>query len=54
MEQAEWTVGIDVSKSWLDVVVVQSSETFQVDNDEIGWAGLIDRLKAVRVKVIGL
>jgi transposase len=54
MEQAEWMVGIDAAKAWLDVVVMQTAETFRVDNDEIGWAALIKRLKTARVKVIGL
>jgi transposase len=54
MEQAEWMVGIDAAKAWLDVVVMQTAETFRVDNDEIGWAALIKRLKRARVKVIGL
>jgi transposase len=54
MDQAEWTIGIDVSKSWLDVAVLQTNEAFQLGNDEIGWAELIRRLKGRRVRVIGL
>lgn len=54
MEQAELVVGIDVSKAWLDVAVLQTGEVFRVDNDEIGWAELVRRLKTGRVKVIGL
>ena len=54
MSEIEWVVGIDVSKAWLDVAVLQTNEAFQVDNDEAGWAELIARLKGYKIKVIGL
>lgn len=47
------TIGIDVSKWCLDVSVLPGGETFQVDNDEAGWAALVERFKG-RVKAIGL
>jgi transposase len=31
-------VGIDVAKGWLDAAVLQSSESFHIDNDAKGWA----------------
>lgn len=40
----EITVGIDVSKARLDVHVHPASESFAVDNDEIGVAELAERL----------
>jgi transposase len=54
MSEIEWVVGIDVSKAWLDVAVLQTNEAFQVDNDEAGWTELIARLKGHKVRVIGL
>jgi transposase len=50
----EWVVGIDVSKTCLDVAVLQTGAEFQVGNDEAGWAELIERLKDHKVKAIGL
>ena len=47
------TIGIDVSKLWLDVSILSSGETFQVGNDEAGWAALVERFKG-KVKAIGL
>jgi len=47
------TIGIDVSKLWLDVSVLPSGETFQVGNDAAGWAALVERFKG-KVKAIGL
>jgi transposase len=47
------TIGIDVSKLWLDVSVLPSGETFQVGNDAAGWAALVERFKS-KVKAIGL
>jgi transposase len=54
MEQGECVVGIDVSKARLDVAVLPTGESFQVGNDEAGWAELIGRLKGRAVKIIGL
>jgi transposase len=47
------TIGIDVSKLWLDVSVLPGGETFQVGNDAAGWAALVERFKG-KVKAIGL
>ena len=47
------TIGIDVSKLWLDVSVLPSGETFQIGNDAAGWAALVERFKS-KVKAIGL
>jgi transposase len=49
-----WVVGIDVSKAWLDVAVLQTGELLRVGNDEDGWAELVGRLKGERIKAIGL
>jgi len=54
MDQAEWVIGIDVSKASLDVAVLHTKQAFQVANDEAGWADLIGRLKGRAVKAIGL
>lgn len=47
-------VGIDVAKDWLDIAVLQSVESFQIDNDAKGWASLIARLKGRTVRAIGI
>jgi len=47
------TIGIDVSKLWLDVWVLPSGLTLHVGNDAAGWATLIERFKG-KVKAIGL
>ena len=47
------TIGIDVSKLWLDVSVLASGEMFRVGNDAAGWAALVERFKG-KVKAIGL
>src|SRR5438552_500073 len=49
-----WDVGIDVSKSWLDVAVLQSGESFRIANDKSGWGELMRRLKGRTIRVIGL
>jgi transposase len=54
MTDPEWVVGIDVSKAVLDVAILPTNETFQVANDEAGWAELIERLRDRTVKVVGL
>jgi len=38
-------VGIDVSKSWLDVAVHESGEANRVENDNLGIARLVAWLK---------
>lgn len=47
-------VGIDVSKAWLDVAVLETGEVFQVGNDDVGWSELMARFKGHRIKAIGL
>jgi transposase len=49
-----WDVGIDVSKGWLDVAVLQTDEVFRVGNDAAGWAELIRRLKGRKIRAIGV
>lgn len=54
MDSREWVVGVDVSKLRLDVSVLQTGAEFQLGNDEAGWAELVERLTAGKVKAIGL
>jgi transposase len=54
MTKGRMVVGIDVSKAWLDVAVLDTDEVFRVGNDEAGWTELIERLKGREVKAIGL
>jgi transposase len=45
-------VGIDVSKSQLDVAVRPSGEIWQVTNDEAGFAALVAKLKPLEPKLV--
>ncbi len=45
-------VGVDVSKAWLDVAARPSGEVWRVSNDETGFAQLVDRLRALRPKLV--
>lgn len=54
MAQKTPVVGIDVSKDWLDVVVLPSEEHYRVSNDEAGWQVLRKRLRMLRPRAIGL
>lgn len=54
MTKDKMVVGIDVSKTWLDVAVLNTDGAFRVGNDEAGWSELIERLKGGEVKVVGL
>lgn len=47
-------VGIDVSKSRLDVAVLPGGEVLQLANDAAGWRELGRRLRGRAVKAIGL
>ena len=47
-------VGVDVSKDWLDVAILETGEDFRLSNDDVGWAALIARLKGCCVRAIGL
>lgn len=54
MGEAGWDVGVDVSKLWLDVAVLQTGVVLRVGNDKAGWAELIARLKGRAIRAIGL
>jgi transposase len=54
MGEAGWDVGIDVSKLWLDVAVLQTGLALRVGNDAAGWAELIGWLSGGQVRAIGL
>jgi transposase len=54
MGKSGMVIGIDVSRAWLDVAVLDADEVFRVGNDEAGWTELIERLKARVVRAIGL
>jgi transposase len=45
-------VGVDVSKSRLDVAVRPSGEVWQFTNDEAGFATLVERLKPLEPKLV--
>jgi transposase len=47
-------VGIDTSKDWLDVEILETGERFQVSNDAAGWAELVRRLKGHRLTAVGI
>src|SRR5215211_7104526 len=53
--RAELFVGIDVSKSWLDVAVHEQAEAaIRVGNDETGIASLVKRLKKLKPTLLVL
>lgn len=54
MAQILPTVGIDVSKDWLDVAVHPVRQQFRVANDKAGWAELYRRLKSIGPRAIGV
>ena len=54
MAQILPTVGIDVSKDWLDVAVRPGKQQFRVANDAAGWAELCRRLKSIEPQAIGV
>lgn len=47
-------VGIDVSKSWLDVAVVPSGKAFHVANSHAGMDDLLGRLRSVGAYAVAL
>jgi transposase len=47
-------VGIDTSKGWLDVEILETAERFRVDNDAAGWAELVRRLKGRPLAAVGI
>jgi transposase len=54
MTEEGLVIGIDVAKQWLDVAVLETGESFRVDNDTQGWALLIRRLRGRAVRAIGM
>lgn len=54
MNQARVVVGIDVSKRRLDVALRPGGESWQVDNDERGLDGLVQRLAPLGPRLIVL
>jgi transposase len=48
------TVGVDVSRHWLDAAVYPSGEHRRVSNDEAGWRELISWLRPTKAHAIGL
>jgi transposase len=56
MKQArvEIFVGIDISKSWLDIAVHEQEEVFRTGNDDTGIASLMKRLKGLKPTLIVL
>jgi len=54
MAQILPTVGIDVSKDWLDVAVHPTKVQFRVANDAAGWRELCRRLKSIAPRAIGV
>lgn len=49
-----WDVGVDVSKLWLDVAVLQSGQVRRLANDAAGRRELIRWLQRAEVRAIGL
>lgn len=47
-------VGIDVSKTWLDVATWPTGAAFRVANTAAGWAELVARLSKLPIVAIGL
>ncbi len=41
-------VGIDVSKDWLDIVVIPSGETWRTKNEEAAIRGLVEKLQLIK------
>ena len=54
MTQIALHVGIDVAKDRLDVAILETGELFTLDNDEAGYAALIERLSDRSIAAIGL
>src|SRR5512137_3229381 len=47
-------MGIDISKSWLDIAIHESNISWRLGNDEIGIADLAKRLKELKPTLIVL
>jgi len=48
MPRREIFIGIDVAKEVLDIAVRPTGEAWQVTNDAVGIAALVERLRALR------
>jgi transposase len=53
-ETAGIFVGIDISKTWLDIAVHESEATWRAGNDDKGIAGLVKRLKQMKPALVVL
>jgi len=53
-ETAGIFVGIDISKTWLDIAVHEADVTWRVGNDDKGIADLVKRLKHMKTTLIVL
>jgi transposase len=47
-------VGVDTSKDWLDVEILETAERLRVSNDQAGWARLIQRLAGGAIAAVGI
>ena len=47
-------VGVDTSKDWLDVEVLETGERWRVSNDSAGWSELTGRLKGRCLVAVGI
>lgn len=54
MTQTASHVGIDVSKEWLDIAVLETGAAFRLDNDAGGHAALVERLSRHTDCIVGL
>ena len=54
MPRRDIFIGIDVAKEVLDIAVRPTGEAWQVTNDEVGIAALVERLRALRPTLIVL
>ena len=54
MPRREIFIGIDVAKEVLDIAVRPTGEAWQVTNDEVGIAALVERLRALRPTLVVL
>jgi transposase len=53
-ETAGIYVGIDVSKTWLDIAVHEAETNWRVGNDEVGIAELVTRLRKMKPTLVVL
>lgn len=54
MEKTPMWVGIDVAKARLDVAVRPSGESWEASNDEVGIAGVVERLRELGPELVVL